>query len=120
MPITKMPGTKGGYRATYGGVTRNFKTRNAAEKLATKYKVQKTRKLSKKYLTCGIKHPLVPVALVVPDGRTNWIENNAKGVPTAAWGNLSFRKPGQPFTKNSWTAGKTPRPRIWKPENTTG
>ena len=38
MPITKMPGTKGGYRATYGGVTRNFKTRNAAEKWAAKYK----------------------------------------------------------------------------------
>ena len=38
MPITKMPGTKGGYRATYGGVTRNFKTRAAAEKWAAKYK----------------------------------------------------------------------------------
>ena len=38
MPITKMPGTKGGYRATYGGVTRNFKTRAAAEKGAAKYK----------------------------------------------------------------------------------
>ena len=37
MPITKMPGTKGGYRATYGGVTRNFKTRAAAEKWALNY-----------------------------------------------------------------------------------
>ena len=33
-----MPGTKGGYRATYGGVTRNFKTRAAAEQWAAKYK----------------------------------------------------------------------------------
>ena len=48
MPITKMPGTKGGYRATYGGVTRNFKTRAAAEKWATKYKVQKHTKTLKK------------------------------------------------------------------------
>ena len=38
MPITKMPGTKGGYRATYGGVTKTFKTRAAAEKWAAKYK----------------------------------------------------------------------------------
>ena len=37
MPITKMPGTKGGFRATYGGKTRNFKTRNAAEKWALNY-----------------------------------------------------------------------------------
>ena len=41
MPITTMPGTKGGYRATYGGVTRNFKTRAAAEKWAAKYKSPK-------------------------------------------------------------------------------
>ena len=38
MPVKKMPGPKGGYQATYGGVTRNFSTRAAAEKWATKYK----------------------------------------------------------------------------------
>jgi len=38
MPIKKIPGPKGGYRATYGGVTRNFATRAAAEKWASKYK----------------------------------------------------------------------------------
>ena len=57
MPITKMPGTKGGYRATYGGVTRNFKTRNAAEKWATKYKVQKHTKTLKKISNLWNKTP---------------------------------------------------------------
>ena len=38
MPIRKKPGPKGGFVATYGGVTRNFKTRDAAEKWAKKYK----------------------------------------------------------------------------------
>ena len=32
-----MPGPKGGYQATYGGVTRNFKKRDAAEKWALNY-----------------------------------------------------------------------------------
>jgi hypothetical protein len=35
MPIRK---TKMGFTATYGGVTKNFKTRNAAEKWSAKYK----------------------------------------------------------------------------------
>jgi len=35
MPVQK---TKGGFTATYGGVTKKFKTRAAAEKWATKYK----------------------------------------------------------------------------------
>jgi len=35
MPIKK---TKTGFTATYGGVTRNFKTRDAAEKWSAKYK----------------------------------------------------------------------------------
>ena len=48
MPVKKMPGPKGGYRATYGGVTRNFKTRNSAEKWAEKYKMgQKVKKHTK-------------------------------------------------------------------------
>lgn len=38
MPVKKMPGPKGGYQATYGGVTRNFKKRDAAEKWAEQYK----------------------------------------------------------------------------------
>ena len=38
MPVKKMPGPKGGFTATYGGVTRNFPTRAAAEKWATNYK----------------------------------------------------------------------------------
>ena len=35
MPVQK---TKGGFTATYDGVTKTFKTRAAAEKWATKYK----------------------------------------------------------------------------------
>ena len=35
MPVQK---TKGGFTATYGGVTKTFKTRAAAEKWAAKYK----------------------------------------------------------------------------------
>ena len=60
MPITKMPGTKGGYRATYGGVTRNFKTRAAAEKWAAKYKVQKHTKTLKKISNLWNKTPKSP------------------------------------------------------------
>ena len=44
MPIRK---TKGGFTATYGGITRNFKTRAAAEKWAKKYKNPK--RLSRVY-----------------------------------------------------------------------
>ena len=35
MPIRK---TKVGFTATYGGVTKNFKTRDAAEKWSARYK----------------------------------------------------------------------------------
>ena len=38
MPIKKNPGPKGGFVAKYGGETRTFKTRAAAEKWADKYK----------------------------------------------------------------------------------
>ena len=37
MPIKKKPGPKGGFTATYGGVTRNFKTRPPAEKWALQF-----------------------------------------------------------------------------------
>jgi len=51
MPIRKMPGPKGGYRATYGGVTRNFKTRAAAEKWSALKNInKKAQKTSKKYM----------------------------------------------------------------------
>jgi len=38
MPIKKKPGPKGGFVATYGGKSRTFKTRAAAEKWAAQYK----------------------------------------------------------------------------------
>ena len=37
MPIKKKPGPKGGFVATYGGKTRTFKTRAAAEKWASQF-----------------------------------------------------------------------------------
>ena len=48
MPIKK---TKGGFAATYGGVTRNFKTRPAAEKWSALQNInKKAQKTSKKYM----------------------------------------------------------------------
>ena len=59
MPITKMPGTKGGFRATYGGKTRNFKTRNAAEKWAMQYAGRQSGAVitPKEMAAMGIKKP---------------------------------------------------------------
>jgi len=54
MPVQK---TKGGFTATYGGVTKKFKTRAAAEKWATKYKVQKHTKTLKKISNLWNKTP---------------------------------------------------------------
>ena len=39
MPIKKKPGPKGGFVATYGGKSRTFKTRVAAEKWASQFEV---------------------------------------------------------------------------------
>ena len=59
MPVKKMPGPKGGYRATYGGKTRNFKTRNAAEKWAMQYARRESgaRISPKEMAAMGIKKP---------------------------------------------------------------
>ena len=39
MPIKKKPGPRGGFVATYGGKSRTFKTRAAAEKWASQFEV---------------------------------------------------------------------------------
>lgn len=39
MPLRKVPG---GYASTYGGTTRTFKTKAAAERYVKKYKAAKT------------------------------------------------------------------------------
>ena len=39
MPIKKKPGPKGGFVATYGGKSRTFKTRAAAEKWASQFDI---------------------------------------------------------------------------------
>ena len=39
MAVKKIPGPKGGYRATYGGKTRLFKTKKAAEDWAKTFNV---------------------------------------------------------------------------------